>query len=62
LLVIIYYGNRFSSILLYGLIPVIPFGWQIYVKAGKIWIIDYSHQLGFCFIILRKSGHKYLVL
>ena len=34
-----------------------PLGWPIYVKvkADKIWIIDHSHQLGFCCIRLGKS-------
>ena len=31
-------------------------------KADKIWIIDYGHQLRFCFIIQGKSGHKYMML
>ena len=30
--------------------------------AYKICIIDYSHQLDFCYTIIGNSGHKYLVL
>ena len=31
---------------MYGWIPVIPFGWQSYVKANpnKIWIKDYGQE------------------
>ena len=45
------------AVVLYGSIPVIPLGWQIYVKAkgDEIWIIDYNYQLSFCYIKLRKS-------
>ena len=35
---------------------------KVYAKADKIWIINYSHYLGFCYTILEKSGQKYLVL
>ena len=36
----------------------IPLGWPIYVKAkaDEIWIRDYSHQLGFCYIMLTKAN------
>jgi len=49
-----------------------PFGWQIYVGKGKAKgqrlmkydyiFIDYSHQFGFCDIMVGKSCHKYIVL
>ena len=50
------------TLLLYGWIPVILLGWQIYVKADKTWITDYSNQFNFCYIMLGKPGHKNLVL
>jgi len=39
-------------------------GWQIYVKANadKIRIIDYKHQLGFCYITLEQLDYNFPVL
>ena len=54
------------AVLVYGCIPVIPLGWQIYVKANADQnmdcIIDYCLHLGLCYTILRKLGQKYIVV
>ena len=51
---VIFYGSHFIGIMLLETSNTARIADSRKGKAAKMWIINYYHQLGFCYVILGK--------